>query len=506
MKINVLKPLVLLATTGFMQISVFGQTYLNDDFNGTAINTNVWTTIVPFCDSEMYESNGVAVFVNNGSLLTKMALPTQYEVDGQFQLAGSPYDFFTLVLRTDSTLTSCEQFQGISFTACYTHDWETPGFQNVEISDNIAGITLATNFPFAMDTFYSFKILDNGTNVTIYFGNTNTPFLTLNTTNRNGFQLGIQNRDGACGNSTCQPSTISAGSVVELNYLTVSALPAVPALPAAPFLTNGLVAFYPFNGNPNDTSGNGNNGTPYNISYVADRFGNPNAAASFAGNSTSYIDVLTTNLDLTPPFSVSVWISYGTGTGGPRIFSTSGYEMTLGSSGQSQTTPININGMGITLGSTNTIEMGVWSHVVGVWTTNSFSIYINGVLSASLAPTSSIDFSRWPYARIGGNSGKTSDDNYGGLIDDLAIYDRVLSPLEVAEIYQSSLIAGITLIPGILVTGNTNQTYSIQYVNDLSSTNWLPLVSNIVLQGTSYLYADTNAVNQPERFYRVTSP
>ena len=32
------------------------------------------------------------------------------------------------------------------------------------------------------------------------------------------------------------------------------------------FLTNGLVAYYPFNGNANDASGNGNNGTPQNTS------------------------------------------------------------------------------------------------------------------------------------------------------------------------------------------------------------------------------------------------
>src|SRR5207248_1316313 len=31
--------------------------------------------------------------------------------------------------------------------------------------------------------------------------------------------------------------------------------------PPQSFLTNGLVAYYPLNGNANDTSGNGNNGT-----------------------------------------------------------------------------------------------------------------------------------------------------------------------------------------------------------------------------------------------------
>ena len=42
--------------------------------------------------------------------------------------------------------------------------------------------------------------------------------------------------------------------------------------------TNGLVAYYPFNGNANDASGNGNNGIPSNASLVTDRFGTANGA------------------------------------------------------------------------------------------------------------------------------------------------------------------------------------------------------------------------------------
>jgi hypothetical protein len=42
---------------------------------------------------------------------------------------------------------------------------------------------------------------------------------------------------------------------------------------AQSFLTNGLVAYYPFNGNANDASGNGYNGTAYNTTIVADYMG-----------------------------------------------------------------------------------------------------------------------------------------------------------------------------------------------------------------------------------------
>src|ERR1017187_5394463 len=59
------------------------------------------------------------------------------------------------------------------------------------------------------------------------------------------------------------------------------------------FLTNGLVAYYPFNGNANDASGNGNNGTVYGATLTTDRFGISNSAYCFNGTS-HYIEVPST--------------------------------------------------------------------------------------------------------------------------------------------------------------------------------------------------------------------
>ena len=47
--------------------------------------------------------------------------------------------------------------------------------------------------------------------------------------------------------------------------------------------TNGLVAWWPFTGNANDLSGNGNNGTVNNATLTTDRYGNSNCAYSFNG-------------------------------------------------------------------------------------------------------------------------------------------------------------------------------------------------------------------------------
>ena len=48
--------------------------------------------------------------------------------------------------------------------------------------------------------------------------------------------------------------------------------------------TEGLVAWYPFNGNANDESGNGNNGTVNGATLTTDKDGNENSAYSFDGN------------------------------------------------------------------------------------------------------------------------------------------------------------------------------------------------------------------------------
>lgn len=55
---------------------------------------------------------------------------------------------------------------------------------------------------------------------------------------------------------------------------------------AQSWLTNGLVAYYPFNGNANDTSGNGHNGTANGATLTTDRFGMTNAAYHLRVDST----------------------------------------------------------------------------------------------------------------------------------------------------------------------------------------------------------------------------
>jgi hypothetical protein len=72
--------------------------------------------------------------------------------------------------------------------------------------------------------------------------------------------------------------------------------------------TNGLVAYYPFNGNANDQSGNGNNGVVHGANLTNDRTGTNNQAYSFNGRN-NYISIPFSNsIAVQNEITVSVWL------------------------------------------------------------------------------------------------------------------------------------------------------------------------------------------------------
>jgi len=70
-------------------------------------------------------------------------------------------------------------------------------------------------------------------------------------------------------------------------------------------LNDGLLAYYPFNGNAKDSSGNGNNGTIYGATLTTDRFGKINSAYNFNGIN-NYISVNATNF-LNNNYTFALW-------------------------------------------------------------------------------------------------------------------------------------------------------------------------------------------------------
>src|SRR5215203_3476019 len=73
-------------------------------------------------------------------------------------------------------------------------------------------------------------------------------------------------------------------------------------------MSRGLVAYYPFNGNANDASGNGNNPIFNNAALTADRLGNANNAYSFNGID-NYIRIPnSSSLNPSSAISLCAWV------------------------------------------------------------------------------------------------------------------------------------------------------------------------------------------------------
>jgi len=61
-------------------------------------------------------------------------------------------------------------------------------------------------------------------------------------------------------------------------------------------VTEGMIAYYPFNGNANDESNKGNNGTVHGAQLAKDRFGKDNSAYIFNGED----DYISIPIDINP--------------------------------------------------------------------------------------------------------------------------------------------------------------------------------------------------------------
>jgi hypothetical protein len=265
--------------------------------------------------------------------------------------------------------------------------------------------------------------------------------------------------------------------------------------------TTGLVGWWPFNGNAIDESANTNNGTVNGATLTIDRFGNTNQAYIFDGIN-DFINLpsgTSTTLNVIGNYSLSLWMktnqtSYGSQvTFADNMVSTGGFLF-------NHRTPNNPNNLSYYTGngwnSTGcNLNNDTWIHFVIVTNGNSLNIYRNGVLcftNNNIVPCTS-----WNGPRMFGVSSQGNIGFYTGILDDIALWNRVLAPCEISDLYHSQLnwlqvSAGndINTCIGNSVTlsglGNSSQ-----YTWNNGATNNLPFTPTIS-GSTSYTVTGTD--------------
>ena len=207
------------------------------------------------------------------------------------------------------------------------------------------------------------------------------------------------------------------------------------------FLRDGLVAYYPFNGNAEDESGNGNDGEIIGAKLIKDRFGNSDSAFEFDGID-DWIDLTKNNLPIagSSPRTIGIWIK-------PRV-NPRGYNALIYGVDSSRIDAAGVGfyvafhrsqgGNTLILADPPHLKVGPkpdlfdrWSFHVFTYDGSSGSYYIDGILEAKEAMQlntfdGKIYISKTPH----------NGDFYCGDLDDVFVFNRALSAEEVKALYE----------------------------------------------------------------------
>ena len=212
--------------------------------------------------------------------------------------------------------------------------------------------------------------------------------------------------------------------------------------------TNGLVGWWPFNGNANDESGNGNNGAVNGAILTTDRNSKSNSAYLFNGT-TNYISGSISNFTNTTITSLSAWINY-TGDAGGKTFDTyfqyGQYGLhTFGYAYNYSGKNLDLHSKCFTITPYVNVDLNnSWHHVVVVDSLTITKIYVDGNLkSVYTTGNASNCYLGSNYFEIGAS---TSDNQYvTGKLDDIGIWNRALSQQEINNLYNALQCTNPTL-------------------------------------------------------------
>ena len=240
--------------------------------------------------------------------------------------------------------------------------------------------------------------------------------------------------------------------------------------------TNGLVGYWPFNGNANDESGNGNNGTVNGATLTPDRNGKANSAFSFDGKSNS-IQVNNSNSLNPSQISISFWIYAKKNNvcviekGNVVNATEHGFSIThndiwhiqRGLKTSFSTSNCSNTESNYTWGKNDEISNNIWNMVtVSIDLSGNIKHYLNDKLIYTLSSGVSLGKCDSPSStlRFGGPHWNSDPEWFDGFIDDIAIYNRALTEQEITALYTGSTqsaLASTKVFVDAPATVNQNQ-------------------------------------------------
>jgi len=285
---------------------------------------------------------------------------------------------------------------------------------------------------------------------------------------------------------------------------------------AQSWLTNGLVAYYPFNGNANDASGNGNDAQLIGKSLFSEQSWQSRSSLCLDGQS-GYAKAALPNSPTTS-ITVSAWVNYTnlTGYGGLGVVSKGmdqesalDWHLGLNQDIPCRLRPHILAGGGWIYFDCNSILLrNTWYHIAMTYDGSNIQGYVNGLLDGSTPASGNIritqsDLRIGAYAPVNGLNSKSF---FPGYIANIRIYKRALSPTEVAQLYQTESGPGVGLAYGVKPTFNNlwvGTNYQLQVSSSLAAgfTNY---GSAFTATNTSMIYPNYfDVANWNQLYFRL---
>lgn len=230
--------------------------------------------------------------------------------------------------------------------------------------------------------------------------------------------------------------------------------------------TNGLVAYWPMNGNFNDAGPNTINGTNSGATATTNYASMPNSAMQFVnpGSTVPQFGLQPINSLLNFGAAQDFSIDFSAYASAPFIHPGAFYDNNINAAGPGVwfwTSPgypaIQFNFRNASVASTNgAFTLGVWKHVCAVRSGSTINIYINGVLNATGPVGSQTPVYNYP-ARFGSMffSGYSPPEynGFNGKLDEFRIYNRALTAAEILALSSITLPVKLT---SFTVVNNNN--------------------------------------------------
>jgi trimeric autotransporter adhesin len=207
----------------------------------------------------------------------------------------------------------------------------------------------------------------------------------------------------------------------------------------------GLLAYFPFNNNANDESGNGNNGVVGGAVLTSDRFGNDNSAYHFTKG--TYIEVPQSyKIEPKAGITCAAWVYPDSASLWGTILSKRYYDFfspynsyILGKTPDSKGWEFYSTNESAKVKDTADVKPLAWSFVVGTFDGTKNCMYVNGVKVAEVASTTPLSYTTLSL-RIGTSVVLDVPHRYeqcfNGKIDDIRIYGHALSDDEINTLYS----------------------------------------------------------------------